>query len=114
MHFFKKLLLIMHVTAVFILVASFAVSAGGFSQRVTLSQKDSDLRTIFSNIKSQTGYTFTYADDLDFSKRVSVNFIDVPVDQALGILLKDQPFAFSIIDKNDCDSGKGEDGFKVY
>lgn len=50
-----KTLLIMKFTAILLLSAALQVSATGYSQRVTLSEKNAPLEKVFTAIKKQTG-----------------------------------------------------------
>jgi hypothetical protein len=55
-----QILRVMKLTAFLLLAAFLHVSAGGFSQTVTLSMKDAPLEKVFREIERQTGYGFLY------------------------------------------------------
>lgn len=55
-----KTVLIMKFLSFFLLVAGLQVSARGFSQHVTLAEKNISLVKLFSAIEKQTGYSFFY------------------------------------------------------
>ena len=100
MHFCNKLLLIMKLTAVLILAACLHVSGRGFSQIVTYSAKNASVQTVFAAIEKQTGYSFFYNnEDLKGNHPISGNVKNQPLDKALDIFLKDQPFTFNILGK---------------
>ncbi len=75
-------------------------SAGTFAQSVTLSMKNASLKTIFKEVKKQTGYHFVYNNNLlQKAGRIDVNISEMSVDEALQLCLKGQPVNFTIIDK---------------
>lgn len=93
-----KLLLIMKLTAIFIFIASLSVSAKGFSQNVTLSEKNAKLEKVFKSIKEQTGYVFFYDQSLiNEAKPVTIQVKDASLETALGICFHDQPLTYSIV-----------------
>ena len=51
---------VMKLIAIFMLSACLAASAKGHSQSVTYSGKAVNIETVFSAIKTQTGYSFFY------------------------------------------------------
>ncbi|MBB3969224.1 TonB-dependent receptor [Mucilaginibacter phyllosphaerae] len=75
------------------------LSAAGFGQNISITQKGARLESIFKTIEKQTRYTFFYKVEL-ISKlnRVSVDIKDQPVEKALNNLLKDQPVTYKIVD----------------
>lgn len=96
----SKLLRIMKLVTLFLLVFCIHVSASTYSQTVTLSGKDMQLKTVFAAIKKQTGYVvFTNRDLLANANPVSISVYDMPLEDLLGFVMKDQPFNFRIEDK---------------
>lgn len=51
-------------TVVFMIAAFLQVSANGFAQKITLSERNASLEQLFSKIKKQSGYTFLYSPQL--------------------------------------------------
>jgi TonB-linked SusC/RagA family outer membrane protein len=99
-HLPKQLLLIMKLTAIFLLLACLTTSARGYSQRVTLIEKDVPLEKVFQQIRKQTGYVFFFDEAwLSKAKRVSITAVDVPLEEALALCFNNQPLTFAIIDK---------------
>ena len=95
-----KTMLIMNLTAIFLLVACLNVSANGYGQRVNLSEKDASLETVFKQIKKQTGYTFVYRDYLlRKAPKITINIYNVTVEQALDACLQNQQLGFTIVNK---------------
>src|SRR5690349_16751208 len=96
----KKLLLIMNFTAIILLSACFAVSAKGFTQTVTLSEKNAPLERVFKEIKKQTGYDFLYENKLlQQAKKVDIEITNGSLEQVLNLCFKDQPLTWSIVGK---------------
>lgn len=90
----------MKLIAIFTFVTCMQVSATGYGQKVTISESNVPLTKVFSEIKKQTGFTFTYLEStLSGTKKVSVNVKNVSIEQALGSCLKGLPLSFLIIDK---------------
>jgi len=76
------------------------VSASTFAQSITLKKDNASLKTIFSEIKKQTGYSILYRSDIiDNARLVSVNLKNVPLSESLDKILKDQNLLFTIEDK---------------
>ena len=95
--FRKQNWLIMKLTAILLLTACLQVSANGFSQNITLSEKNISLQKVFKQIHKQTGYQFFYQDEmLDKAGRINIKVKDVPLEKALAICFKDLPFTYSI------------------
>jgi len=53
-----KMLLVMKLTAIFLLSAALHVSAAGFSQTITISKKNASLEEMFEVLQKQGGYNF--------------------------------------------------------
>lgn len=95
-----KTLLIMKLTVLLMTMALLQVHAAGFSQTVTLSQRNTSLDKVFREIKKQTGYTFLYTDEQLFhGKEVTVQLKDASLQQALEACFRNQPLTYTINDK---------------
>lgn len=94
----KKILLMMKLTA-FLLVAAFLqVSAEGFTQSVTLSEKNVPLKKVFTKISKQTGFAFFCNESLlENTGMVSVKLKDATLQSALDNCLKEQNLTYTII-----------------
>ncbi|HET6996145.1 MAG TPA: SusC/RagA family TonB-linked outer membrane protein, partial [Chitinophagaceae bacterium] len=89
----------MKLTAFLMLVTCMQVTAAGYGQRISLSEKNVPLAEIFREINRQTGYEFFYnADQLDQAKKVSIDVKDATLDEVLAICFRDQPLDFIIKD----------------
>ena len=96
----SKTILVMKLTAVFILAGFLQVSAAGFSQTVTVNKENIPLQKLFREIKKQTGYVFFYNMRL-LQKTHPVN-IDVQnkgLKEVLDLVFAEQPVTYSIVNK---------------
>ena len=79
-----KTLRVMKLTAILLLTACLTASANGFSQRVTLSEKNARLEKIFASLKKQTGFDFVYTEELlQQATTVSIELQSVEFEDAL-------------------------------
>jgi TonB-linked SusC/RagA family outer membrane protein len=93
-------LLAMKLTIVLLTVALLQGYGNGFSQMVSLSGKNVELKSVFSAIKKQTGYVAFYNRKvLEEGVPVSYSVKDMPLEEFLRLILKDQPLTFRIADK---------------
>lgn len=94
------MLLIMRFTAILLLAACLQVSAAGFSQRVTISQRNVTLQRVIAEIKKQTGYNFVYKSEvLKKAHNVSIHVQNASLSEVLNLCFKDQPLSYTIIEK---------------
>ncbi len=93
----KKLLRIMKITFFLLFAAMIQVSAAGFAQKVTFTQKDATLKQVFNQINKQTGYNVFWSPKLiKNSQRLDVTFNETPLEDALSICLKGLSLTYSI------------------
>jgi len=94
----KKLLLIMKLTTFFILIACLQVHAKGYSQQVTLSEKNTPLQKVLKGIEAQTGYVFFYEKAiLEKAKPVTINVQNAKLEEVLEECFRNQPLIYSIV-----------------
>jgi TonB-dependent starch-binding outer membrane protein SusC len=97
---FTKTMRIMKITALLMFLGFLHVGATGFSQNVTLSLKNASLEKVFTEIEKQTGYNFIYfQNQLDKTRAVDVDAVDIPLEKVLEQIFKDQPLTYSIEQK---------------
>lgn len=97
---FIKPLIIMKLTTILLLATCLQLSARGVAQKITLSQSNVPLKTVFREIEQQSGYQFFYKEKLlNQTKNVSINVSDASIDEVLAICLKDQLLSWSMVDK---------------
>lgn len=95
-----KTMLVMKLTAVFLLAACLQVSAIGNAQTISMSQRNTSLEKVFKEINRKTGYQFFYQDELlKFAKKFNIDVKDISVEEVLALSFKDQPLNFTISDK---------------
>ena len=88
-------LIIVLMTTVFLQI-SFASEA----QRVTLSEKNASLESVFKKIRIQTGYDFFGEIDLlKTAKKINIQVRNMPLEEALTQCLKDQDLTYVISNK---------------
>lgn len=96
----SKIFLAMRMTAVLLTVACLQLSAGSYSQKVTLSVKKQSLEAVFKEIKAQTGYVFWYKlDMLKQAKKVTISVVYQDLPKVLDEIFKDQPLTYEMVDK---------------
>ena len=70
------------------------------AQKITISQSDVTLEQAFIEIEKQTGYTFFYSNNaMQQAKRLTIVIENVPVEEVMALILKDQPFIYIISNK---------------
>ncbi|MBO9728730.1 MAG: TonB-dependent receptor [Chitinophaga sp.] len=87
----------MKLTASLLLLTLLQVSAKTFSQSVTLKGNALPVEQVFDRIKDQTGYAFVY--DAALLKKAHPIMLDIknmPLADALRVIVKDQPFTCEI------------------
>lgn len=96
----RRTLLVMKLTTILLTVTMLEVSATGFSQSVSLSEKGVRLESVFKKIEKQTGYYFWYENrTLKDLKRISVELHNATLQEALNKCLADQPLDYLIVEK---------------
>jgi TonB-dependent starch-binding outer membrane protein SusC len=95
-----KTLLIMKLTCVLLIAACLQVSAAGYSQKITLSQKNISLSKVFTEIRRQSGYLFLYNDkQVDNGKKVSIRVKDASIEDVLEKAFKDQSLTYTMVER---------------
>lgn len=98
--FSSKIILVMKLTAILLLAAFLQVSARGYSQRISISEKNALLETVFKKIEKQTGYTFWYDYAmLKEAKRVNIEARNSMLDEVLELCFKGQSLSYTIVNK---------------
>jgi TonB-linked SusC/RagA family outer membrane protein len=99
--FAKKLLFFMKLTALMLFLAFMQVSASTFAQKVTLSERNASLTTIFEHIRNQTGYDFAYTTaTVQAAKSVTIDVKNMELDEVLKIVFDNQPLDYKIDNKS--------------
>lgn len=96
----KKILRIMRLTTIIMTCCFIHVSAIGFTQKITLSEKNVSLGKIIQKISKQSGYDFLAdAKLIKSAKPISVNIKEVSIEEAMNACLLDQDIIFTIKNK---------------
>lgn len=94
-----KTLRIMKLTAIVLLTATLHVAAKGYTQKVTLSEKNVLLHKVFKEIRKQTGLEFLYTDEIvQQAGRVSIDLKNSSPETALNACFKNLPLTYVIIE----------------
>ena len=84
-----KIMMYMKLTLLFLIMTTFYVSANGLAQTVTLNAKSQSLKSIFHEIRKQTGKDFLYNSNLvNNLQKADLHVSNVDWKKALEILLK--------------------------
>lgn len=99
---FRKLFLIMKLTAILCIVVCLHVSALGYGQnRVSIKAKDIALKHLLSRLQKQTSYRFLYEDSqLPKNARVDVNAENQTIQEVLDNALKNSTLQYKILNNN--------------
>ncbi len=89
---------IMRLTIIFILAATFHVSAFVMAQdKVSISAKGEELSKVLAMTEKQTGYVFFFDEKLLLvAKPVNLSVKDLSIQQFLDLLFRDQPLRYNI------------------
>ncbi len=95
----NKLLLSMKLSVMLLFVAVLNVSAKGFAQKITLSEKDAPLKNVFSDLRKLSHYDFIFTDEQLHNARVAELHVQLAeLKDVLDLLLKDLPLTYTIDD----------------
>ena len=90
----------MRLTTVLFIVSLLQVSAATFGQKITMNQQNVALKTLFKEIRKQSGYNFYFDGRVVSSDtRSSIRVSDVSVEAALSALLDGLPLNYEIKDR---------------
>lgn len=89
--------LIMRLTILILLVTLMHVSASTLAQKVTINLSNSSMKSVFKELKAQTGYNFLYTESqLLKAKPVSIQAKNTELHQVLQHLFADQPLTYEL------------------
>src|ERR1700716_3727136 len=79
-----KTLRIMKLTAIILLIGCLHLSAKGYTQKITLSEKNAPFKKVLHEIEKQAGYQFLFFDDdLKLAKTVTIEARNTDFDEVL-------------------------------
>ncbi|WP_232009308.1 SusC/RagA family TonB-linked outer membrane protein [Mucilaginibacter mallensis] len=91
----------MKLTTLLITLTILQVSAATYAQKITLSEKNASLITVFDDIKSQTGYDFMISMGvLRSANTVTINVKNIPLQEVLKQIFQNQPLTYEVADKS--------------
>src|SRR5690606_5205938 len=92
-----KFLIIMKLTAVFLITLFLQIGLAAEAQQVTLNVRNASLHSVLTEIRSQTGYDFLVGGvSLANAHPVSINVRDASLEETLQRSFKDQPFTYRV------------------
>ncbi len=95
-----KTLLIMKLIAILLLATCLQVSATGYAQKISLSEKNAPLEKVLQQIKKQSGYQFWYEDKLlQTARPVNISVKSAALEDVLKMVFANQPFTYEVIGK---------------
>lgn len=94
---FRKIARAIKLTICTLLILSLNTSAKSYAQKVSLNEQNANLKTIFKELRKQTGYYFIYTDEmLSKSKPVSIKTFQKELEEVLIQVFIDQPLTYSV------------------
>jgi len=91
----------MKLTTLMLFLAFMQVSASTLAQKVTLSERNASLTTIFEQIRNQTGYDFAYTTStIKAAKLVTIDVKNVDLNEVLDRIFSGQPLNYTIENKS--------------
>src|SRR5262245_59444963 len=93
-----KTFLFMKLTAILLTATCLQISAAGYSQKVTLAERNAYLGKVFREIKKQTGYSFFFDESwIKQAASITINVKDASLERALDICFNNQPLTYTIV-----------------
>ncbi|MDB5157989.1 MAG: SusC/RagA family TonB-linked outer membrane protein [Mucilaginibacter sp.] len=91
----------MKLTSLMLFLAFMQVSASTLAQKVTLSQRNASLTTIFEQIRNQTGYDFAYTTaTIQTARPVTIDVKNMELNEVLTLVFNNQPLDYKIDNKS--------------
>lgn len=87
----------MRLTTVILIATIMQVSAAGFAQKITLSEKKANLKSLFKEIRRQSQYNFLYTDaQLASTKPIDIKVSNMEIKAVLDLIFRDQPLTYTV------------------
>lgn len=98
--YYRKIGLIMRFTTLILAAACMQLSAASFAQKITLSQTNAPLKSVFKELRRQSGYDFVCTSRLfQQAKPVDIHVKDTNIEEVLRLVFTGQPFTYIVRDK---------------
>ncbi|WP_158995646.1 TonB-dependent receptor [Mucilaginibacter sp. L196] len=93
----SKILLVMRIAAFLLVVTLVHVTAKGYSQNITIHEKNTSIEGVLRSIEKQSGYHFLY-DKLNLSgtEKINIEVSNVSIEEALNECLKNEHITYKI------------------
>jgi TonB-linked SusC/RagA family outer membrane protein len=96
----KPIVRIMKITILLMTVFLLQVHANGFAQNVTLNQKNTSLKSLFTEIRKQTGYNVLWQEGkVNDALKVDAVFHNVPLKSVLDKVLASKSLSYTIVNQ---------------
>ncbi|MES2428098.1 MAG: carboxypeptidase-like regulatory domain-containing protein, partial [Bacteroidota bacterium] len=93
----RKVLMIMKLTLILIVFIMFRATAGGYAQKINITEQNISLEKTLKRIGKQSGYDIFYNSTLIHkAKLVNINLKDASLIEALNLCFSGQPFSYTI------------------
>lgn len=96
----RKLIMRINLTVILLTASLLQVSAGGFAQKINLTQSNISLTQVFKEIRKQSGYDFVYATpQIKLARKVDIFARNASLTDVLEKCFLNQPFTYEIQNK---------------
>lgn len=94
----RKLMMRIQLITILLFAACLQLSAAGFSQSITISEKNALLETVLNKIEKQSGYDlFAQTELLAKSNKVTIDIKNVSMEKALEKIFAGQPLSYTLV-----------------
>jgi TonB-linked SusC/RagA family outer membrane protein len=96
----RKWIMRLNFTSILLLAACLHIYAAGYSQRISINERNAPLEKVLDKIEKQSGYSFFLQTELlTKSNKVSLHLKNATLETVLDELFKNQPLSYSIVSK---------------
>ena len=96
----RKWIMRLNLISLLFLITCLHIYAAGYSQHITINERNAPLEKILEKIEKQSGYSFFLQTDLlSKSNKVSLRLKNATLETTLAELFKNQPLSYSIVSK---------------
>ena len=90
----------MRLTIVILIATLMQVSAAGFAQKITIAEKNANIKSVFQKIRKQSGYNFLYTEDqLQHAAPVNISVQGMELKEVLDRIFDQQQLTYAIDEK---------------
>lgn len=88
-----------HSVKLLLLFVGLLATAGTYAQAISFSEKNVSLNRIFNIIKQQSDLDFFYKGNAINNIKVTATVKNASIDQVMALILKDQPYTYTLVEK---------------